>query len=62
MYQTRMYDFSSASHRMQSTFCLMENISLTEAKWDGTKMSKLAFICLEDDFDQAEKWLGEVSH
>jgi hypothetical protein len=42
---------------MQSTFCLLENISSTEIKWNGTQPSDTMHMHLEDDIDKAgENW------
>jgi hypothetical protein len=40
----------------------MENISLTEAKWDRIQLSNAICMCLEDDLDQMEEKLGELPH
>jgi len=40
---------------MQTTFCLTENTSKTEAKQNETHLSNAACMHLEDELDQAEK-------
>jgi hypothetical protein len=40
----------------------MENISLTEAKWDGIQLSNAMHMHLEDKLDQAKTELGQLPH
>jgi hypothetical protein len=40
---------------MKPTFCLTENISLPEAKRDGSQLSNAVRMRIEDDHEQPEE-------